>query len=184
MTGGSHALARRYGRALLEVVVETRADAAALRAELAGAERLLLGTPELARVLLHPALPADRKRRVLAALWEKARPSPLLARLLDLLVDRGRLSLLPGIAAAYAEAWNERRGVAAAEAVSAAELTAAQQDALANALRRASGLAVEVSARVEPEVLGGLLLRMGGKTYDGTVRGRLRALRERLVEGR
>lgn len=184
MKGTSHALARRYARALLEVVVEQGADPEALRAELGRAVHLLLGTTELARVLLHPAVSADRKKKVLAALWEKARPSQLLGRLLDLLVDRDRLALLPGIGAAYAEEWNERRGVVAAEAVSAGGLTATQQDALAGALERLSGLGVELSARVEPEALGGLLVRMGGKTYDGTVRGRLRALRERLTEGR
>lgn len=184
MRGSSRALARRYARALLEVVVEKGADPGALRDELGRADRLLLGSPELARVLLHPAVSAERKKKVLAALWEKARPSPLLARLADVLVDRDRLALLPGIAAAYAERWNERRGVMAAEAVSAAELTATQQDALVGALKRLSGQGVELAARVDPEVLGGLLVRMGGKTYDGTVRGRLRALRERLAEGR
>ena len=184
MRGPSRALARRYARALLEVVLENKGDPQGLRQELLGVADLLLGNAELARILQHPAVGVDRKRKVLAALWQKAGPGPLLERLVDLLVGRDRLALLPGIAEAYGELWNEHRGVVAAEAVSAVALTKAQRDALAAALQEASGRGVELSARAAPEVLGGLLVRMGGKTYDGTVRGRLQALRASLVRGR
>ncbi len=184
MRGPSRALARRYARALLEVVLENKGDAQGLRQELLGVADLLLGNPELAGILQNPAVGVDRKRKVLAALWQKARPGPLLERLVDLLVGRDRLALLPGIAEAHGELWNEHRGVVAAEAVSAVALSKAQREALAEALQKASGRAVELSARAAPEVLGGLLVCMGGKTYDGTVRGRLRALRESLVRGR
>ena len=64
-----------------------------------------------------------------------------------------------------------------AEAVSAVALPDPQRQALAAAL----GDAVELRTRVEPQVLGGLLVRVGGKTYDGTVRMRLDALRRRLA---
>jgi len=184
MRGPSRALARRYARALLEVVLENKGDAQALRQELLGIADLLLGNPELARVLQHPAVAVVRKRKVLAALWKKVHPEPLLERLVDLLVGADRVTLLPGIAEAYAELWNEHRGVVAAEALSAVALTKAQRDTLAGALQKAAGRAVELTARAAPEVLGGLLVRMGGKTYDGTVRGRLQALRESLVQGR
>ena len=184
MRGPSRALARRYARALLEVVLENKGDAQALRQELHQAADLLLGHPELARILQDPAVAVARKRKILEALWRKAHPGALLERLVDLLVGADRVELLPGIAEAYGELWNEHRGVVAAEALSAVALTKGQRDALAAALEKASGRTVELSARAAPEVLGGLLVRMGGKTYDGTVRGRLRALRENLVQGR
>jgi len=182
--GPSRVLARRYARALLDVVSETKADPEVVRRELREVSDLLLGNAELARVLQHPAVPVEGKKALLAALWEKTKPLPLLVRLADLLVGRGRIALLPAIADGYRDLWNERRGIIAAEALSAIELPPPQRDALVEALRRASGSAVELSARVEPEVLGGLLVRMGGKTYDGTVRGRLKALRASLVQGR
>lgn len=183
MRGASGALAHRYARALLEVVVETGADGQALRTGLEEAARTFLGHPELARFLQNPAVGADIKKKVLAAVWATVKPQGLTERLVDLLVARDRLPLLRGIAEAYAEAWNERRGFVAAEAVSALPLSAAQQEALAEALRKGSGLEVDLLARVEPEVLGGLLVRLGGKTYDGTVRGRLGALRAMLAQG-
>jgi F-type H+-transporting ATPase subunit delta len=180
--GASGALAHRYARALLEVVVETKADGQAFRTELEEAARIFLGHPELARVLQNPAVGADVKKKVLAAVWASVKPPGLTERLVDLLVARDRLPLLHGIAEAYAGIWNERRGFVAAEAVSAVPLSTSQRDALAEALRKGSGLAVDLAARVEPEVLGGLLVRLGGKTYDGTVRGRLGALRAMLVQ--
>lgn len=184
MKGTSRGLARRYAHALLDVAEEQKADAGALRTELHQAGALLLGEPELSRILQHPAVSTEKKKQVLAALWETARPSTLLRKLVDLLVGRDRLALLPGIEAAYSELWNERRGVVAVEAVTAVELSAAQREALAGALEKKTGQTVELDSRVEPAVLGGLLVRMGGKTYDGTVRGRLAALRESLVQGR
>jgi F-type H+-transporting ATPase subunit delta len=180
VTGASRALARRYARALLAVTVERSLDAEALRRELRVLVELVT-RPELAAVLAHPAVPLEGKKKVLAALWEKVRPADTLRRLSDLLVERDRLTLLPGIAEVYTELWNERRGVVAAEAVTALELSPEQKEALAATLQKVTGRSVELTSRVEPEILGGLLVRMDGKTYDGTVRGRLRALRERLV---
>jgi F-type H+-transporting ATPase subunit delta len=123
------------------------------------------------------------KRRFIAALGEKVGASELLRRLLDLLATRDRLTLLPVLIQTYGEMLNARRGVVSAEAVSAGALSADQRQALAAALAKVSGLEVELAARVEPQVLGGLLVRMGGTTYDGTVRARLAALRRVLVAG-
>lgn len=180
MRGGSGALAHRYARALLEVVVETKADGQAVRADLDAAARMFQDHPELLRVLQNPAVGAEAKKKVLSAVWATVAPLGLTERLVDLLVARDRLPLLRGIAEAYAGIWNERRGFVAAEAVTALALSGPQRDALVEALRKGSGLAIDLLERVEPEVLGGLLVRLGGKTYDGTVRGRLGALRALL----
>ena len=184
MKGASRALARRYARALLEVAIETRADPRVLRDELRQVAGLLAGHPELGRVLADPVIPAARKKNVVGALWEMAKPTPLLRRIVDLLVASDRLALLTGLEEAFTEEWNEGRGAVSAHAVSAVELQPAQKEALLRGIADATGLTVELETRLDPAVLGGLLVRMGGKTYDGTVRGRLKALREGLVARR
>ncbi len=177
MTGTSRPLARRYARALLDVGGRQGREAAlALRDELRGFAALVSGHAELRRALVHPGLGAEERRRVLSAVAEKAGTSDLLRRLVDLLAVRDRLSLLPDVAEAYAEAANAAHGVVSAEVGSAVALAEPQQRSLAGAL----GETVELRARVQPELLGGLLVRVGGKTYDGTVRARLAALRRRL----
>ena len=71
-----------------------------------------------------------------------------------------------------------------AEAVTALPLAEAQKAALASALCKTVGKTVELHARVDKNVLGGVLVRVGGRTYDGTLRARLEGLRTRLVSGR
>jgi F-type H+-transporting ATPase subunit delta len=178
VTGGSRTLARRYARALLEVADRRGPNAVlALRDELRAFAPVVAGHPELQRALVHPGLASEAKKRLLAAVAERAGASALLRRLLEVLAERDRVALLDEVVEAYAEAANAAQGIASAEAVSAVALPEEQRRALAAAL----GDAVELRTRVEPRTLGGLMVRVGGKTYDGTVRTRLDALRRRLA---
>jgi F-type H+-transporting ATPase subunit delta len=176
----SLAAARRYARALLDVAQE--GDPAAVREELRAVGSRLEQHAALAEALAHPVLPATKKRALLLAVF-KDELSPPVLRLLELLVERGRVGLLPAVASAYAALFNAQRGVAQAEVVSAAPLDADERRGLQAALERASGLGVELALREDPALLGGLLVRLGGRSYDGSVRGRLRALRAVLGAG-
>lgn len=180
MKKASQAAARRYARALLDVALEKGA-AADVRKQLEEAAALLGGNRELLAVLSHPAVSAARKQKIVAAIRGKQQEGGLVARLLELLVERERIQLLPALAEIFVSLYNEQRRVVAAEAVSAVPLEDPQRAALGDAIGRATGLSVELTTRVEPEVLGGLRVAMGGRVYDGTVRARLRTLRERLV---
>lgn len=181
MRGTSRALARRYARALLDVASRQGPEAPlALRDELRAFAPLLTGHAELRRALLAPGLGAEPRQRVLAALAERAGASAVLRRLLELLASRDRVALLPDVVEAYAELANAARGVVSAEAVSAVALAEGQARALAVALGGPAGPA-ELRCRVDPELVGGLRVTVGGKTYDGTVRTRLAALRRRLA---
>jgi F-type H+-transporting ATPase subunit delta len=181
VTGTVQALARRYARALFDAASREGKDVPlALRDELRAVAPLLTGHAELRQALLHPGLGVEPRRRVLAALAERAGASVLLRRLLDLLAVRDRVAFLPDIVEAYADVANAARGVVSAVAVSAVAPTEAQTRALAATLGGPAGPA-ELRTRVDPELIGGLLVTVGGKTYDGTVRTQLRALRRRLA---
>src|SRR5205814_8789611 len=138
-------------------------------------------SPELRTVLGHPAGPAEKKTAVIASLWRARRPSDLFLRLVALLAQRDRLELLPPIARAYGRLWNAQRGVVEAEAVSATPLEEAEARGVNAAVGGLLGKQVELRRRVDPSLMGGLLLRMEGRVYDGSVRARLRALRARLA---
>jgi F-type H+-transporting ATPase subunit delta len=190
MKAASRPVARRYSRALLDVSkgqppgkgkAEPSADD--LAAELHASAELLEKNAALRQALFDPLLPAARKRALVEAVWTEAGAAPLVLRLLGLLVDNARLDLLPEIERAFRAAWNAERGVVEAEAVTAVELGPAQRDALTTALSSVSGLGVDLQTRLDPAVLGGVLVRMAGKSYDGTVRGRLKAMKSRLVYG-
>lgn len=173
-------VARRYARALLDVALQ-KGGADALAAELSTVAGTLESQPELRRVLMHPALSSEKKAKVATQVFKSV--APLLSKLIGLLVERDRVALLSAIRDAYTDLWNEQRGVVAAEAISAAPLLDAQQKALAAAAKKLAGREVTLKSSVDPSLLGGVVLRMNGRTYDGSLRAQLRALRERLAPG-
>jgi F-type H+-transporting ATPase subunit delta len=170
--------ARRYARALLDVARQ-QGNGEETNRELRAIADLVAGNAALASVLAHPALAVEKKRAVLREVQGGA-SGALAARLVDLLVARGRLELLPNVADAFTEAWNAARGVVTAEAVTAAPLSAGQQERLASALSTAAGVTVELKSAVDPSLLGGVRVTMAGRIYDGSVRGRLQGLRRHL----
>lgn len=175
--------ARRYARALLDVSGQqdlSEATSQALRA----AVDLLAGNATLAAALAHPSLDLEKKRAVTRAVFGGEAGEALVGRLVDLLVARGRIELLPAVADAFTEAWNAARGVVTAQAVTASPLTPKQQDRLASALSAAAGVTVELQSTVDPRLLGGVRVTMAGRIYDGTVRGRLQGLRRHLEGNR
>ena len=171
---------RRYARALLDVAL-AQSDAAALRRELEAATALLGANPELRQVLGNRALAAERKKKLALAIWTEPGASVIFRRLLSLLAERDRLELLPAIASAYRALLLAHQNVAAAQVVSAVPLEKEPLAALEAALRKATGRGVEIEANLDRELLGGILVKLGGRHYDGSVRGRLKALRASLV---
>lgn len=181
MTRAPRALAQRYARALLDVASGEGGKAVlALRDELRGFVPQLDAHPQLRTALAHPVLATEAKRRVVLALAERARVSPLVKRLVELLSTRDRLGLLADVAEAYAQLANAAQGVVAAEAVSAVPLAAAQKKTLEAALK-GDAASVELVEHVDASLVGGLVVRAFGRTYDGSVRTRLNALRRRLA---
>jgi F-type H+-transporting ATPase subunit delta len=144
-------------------------------------EAAIAAHADLSALLGNPAVSAERKKKLVTAVASRAKASDLLTRLLTLMGERDRLGLLPMVAAAYAKMWNAHRGVVAAEAVSAMPLDETQTRDVARALGAATGGEVDLSSRVDPRLLGGMLVKMEGRTYDGSVRARLIALRRTLA---
>jgi F-type H+-transporting ATPase subunit delta len=181
VTGRSLTLARRYAAALLDIATEQRcADAIPDALKQAAA---LATHPSFDAALIHPLLPEERKQKLVERLMGRGKGAPLVGRLLLLLAGRRRLAILPDVQQSYTALWNTRRGVIAADVVSAQPLSTTQQSALSRALAAASGRQVELATRVDQAVLGGVLVRLGGLTIDGTLRRRLQALRESLIRG-
>jgi F-type H+-transporting ATPase subunit delta len=182
LTTHERSAARRYARAILEVARGQGGTVAeATQAEIEALARLLAADAGVREAFLDRALPAEARRRAAAAIASTAKLTPLTAKVLEMLAAHDRLALLPALAEAYRAALNAARGVVTAEAVSAHPLDPEQEKALAASLGRALGAPVDLRTRVDAAVLGGVLVSAGGRTYDGTVRGRLSALRRRLL---
>jgi F-type H+-transporting ATPase subunit delta len=103
--------------------------------------------------------------------------------LFRLLRQKGRFALGPSIASYYRELRDEERGIVRAEVRTAVELDDASRDAIAERLRASTGQTVELETEVDPSLLGGATVRIGDRLIDGSTRGRLRGLREQLIQG-
>jgi len=180
----SRSQARQYARALHEVAEERGGDEAIrIRDELREFARLRGKHRSLRAALDARGVTLADRGRALAAIADEAGASPLVSRILDVMATRDDLSQLPALADVYGELVNAARGIVPVEATGAEELSAEQETALLDVLKAVTGSEVELATRADPGVLGGLRVKMKGRTYDGTVRAQLNTLRQRLATG-
>jgi F-type H+-transporting ATPase subunit delta len=180
----SRAAGVRYARALFDVALK-ESDVQQAGRDFAEFANLVAGNPELSRVLVNPAIPAARKRGVVDQLLQRAgTPSPVVAKLLQLLADRDRLSLLPDIGAAYRARLMEHEQVIRVELVTAVALPADRIAALQEKLAQATGRRsedVHLETRVDASIIGGAITKIGSTVYDGSVTRQLARMKDTLV---
>ena len=181
MTGA--AAARRYATALFDVATRVgRVDQAL--ADLKGLSEVVASHEELSRLFESPAVPPAKKKAVLDAIVARAGVGSVeVTRLAGLLAERNRLGLLGAVAEAFAARVDQSRNISAAEVVTAATLEPAGRAAIAAALERATGGEVRLSERVDPDLVGGMVARVGSLVFDGSVTRQLERLRQRLLAG-
>ena len=141
-----------------------------------------LGVPELMRILADPALSFDSRRTVAEqVMGEAVTGGP--RNLVLLLIRRGRIELLPEVCAQLRRLYDQQQNIVSATVTSAAALTDADVSALRERLAGTTGGRVDISVQVDPDILGGVMVRIGDRLIDGSVRGRLERLRTRLATG-
>jgi len=175
------AVVRRYARALFDTA--HRAGAVdQIEADLKAVDQVLRATPRFSRVLRAPTISVDQKKELAQRVFGN-RVSPLAARFLTLVVERRREAILNDVYAEFSRLANEERNILAVQVTAAVPLTDQERDALAAALTRRTGKTITLELSVDPQIMGGLLLRMGDTVIDGSIRSRLNQLRDRLQSG-
>ena len=172
--------ATRYARALLDVAVKEQANLEQIETDLAQFVELFDAYPALAKVLLNPAVPVQRKRAAVDALTSRANTSPILTKLLALLAERDRLVLLPELLTAYRDRLMDYRKVVLAEVVTAAPIDPGRVQSIQQGLASLTGRTVTVSTSIDPSIIGGVVARVGSTVYDGSVTRQLQRMREQL----
>jgi F-type H+-transporting ATPase subunit delta len=173
-------IAARYAEALFGVLQEREIIDQGL-ADLRQAEQAIEGARELRAAIQHPELPAAAKRELLEGLLGGQVGEAVLV-FLTLLTERRRYPLLPHVIEEVERLANEARNILPVEVVSAVPLTEQEQARLAAALSRRTGRRVRLAARLDPEVLAGVWLRMDDEVIDGTARWRLEQMRRAVHE--
>jgi len=176
--------ATRYARALLDVGVKEKANLEQISQELGEFVDLFTQHPALAKVLLNPAVPVQRKTAAVNELLQRAKATPMVAKLIALLADRDRLVLLPDLLASYRERLLDHQNVVRAELTTATPLEADRAKAVESGLAAMTGRTVTLSTTVDPSIIGGVVARIGSTIYDGSVKRQLELMKQALSGAR
>lgn len=180
MTAGS--AAGRYARALFDVVLKEGGDVEKAQGEVQ-AFADLFANEALAHVLGNPAIPVSKKKALATALVARAgEVSAPLAKLIVILAEKDRLTLLPGIARAYVERVMDHLKIVRGEVTTAVPLAPGTLRVLEEGLAKATGRTVMLAARVDPAIIGGVVTRLGSTVYDGSITTQLQKMKQSLIE--
>ncbi len=175
------ASARRYAQAVFELAV----DRDELDQWLEDIRQLAdsVSNEEFVSTLSAPRIAGAQKEQVIRESLGFS-VNRLALNLMFLLTSRNLVHLLPEIADRFQEMMDAHRGIERAEAVSAVPMSDAQQEEVTKMLVGASGKDVRLTTRVDPEILGGMIIRVGDQVMDGSARTRLQTMRRDLVQRR
>ena len=174
--------ANRYAKALFDVALEEKADLAKVDQDLQDVVAMMQASPDLAQASNRGAATDATRQSLMEAVSKAMTLTVPVTKTLVLLANSGKLTLIPELAAAYRERLLAHQNIVRAEVTSAAPLSPEKTQALADSLSKITGKKVEISASVDPELLGGVVARIGSTVYDGSVRTQLKRMRQELVE--
>jgi len=174
------AIARRYAEAMFDLALKQNT----LDRTLDDVQGLgqLFSKHTLAYLLREPKVPLQRKETVLRETLS-TRVLPTSLNLALLVVQRGLVELMPNIATELQQMVFDYKNQAVAEVTTAAPLDEKQQALVKQALERQTGKTILLQTRVNPEILGGVVARVGDQVIDGSVRQRLQMLKRQLING-
>ena len=177
MTEGS--LTRRYTRAIFQLAREAGQE------EKIGQELeqfySTYAQSDLKPVLINPAFAVEVRKKILKQVAAAEQLTELTSHFLLLLLDRDRLPYLAGIVSCYRRLLNEAKGRVEAKVVSASPLESGRLEQLRDRLRAISGKEIVWQQETDPGLLGGLMVELEGKIYDGSIRTQLENMKQRIA---
>ena len=170
----------RYAAALLEIGLEQKKIHDQLGRDLDRVAALTQGAKELRELFRNPKFGGDVRKSVLKELLSRVKVSSVTRNFLNLLIDRNRIGNLPRISAAYRELADETVGRVRAEVTVSAPMHEKEVQRLRAVLSRLTGREVVVEQREDSTILGGVITKVQGRVYDGSIRAQLERLRGQL----
>jgi F-type H+-transporting ATPase subunit delta len=174
-------MAGRYAIALFDLALEEdKIDE--VEAALERIDSLLTNSPDFARLVRSPVFSSEEQARSLAAIASHTEISGLTANFLQLLVKNRRLFALRDIIAGFRRLLADHRGEVTAEVTSAITLSAEQIDELKATLKAKTGKTITLNITVDPAILGGLIVKIGSRMVDTSIRTKLNTLKYAMKE--
>ena len=177
----STGIAARYATAVFDLAKETK-KLAAVEGDLNSLEGALNDSADFSNLLSSPIYSREEQGAAIAALAKKMKLSPITTKALSLMAAKRRLFVVPQLVKALRERIAEDKGEVSAEVVSAKALTKAQADKLAKTLKARFGKTVTINASVDESLIGGLVVKVGSKMIDTSIRSKLGSLQNAMKE--
>ena len=176
----SATIARRYAVALADVVA-SRGEAREVQEELTGWERMARENTLLMEVFRNPTIPYEQKKKVVHMLIERTRVRPTTANYLLVLLQNHRLADLSEINQAFTRELDRRSNIVSAQVTTARPVPPQAQESLRARLGELTGSNVRLQFAVDEEIIGGVVTRIGSTIYDGSVRGQLQQIKQKMI---
>ena len=173
-------VARRYASALADVEL-ARGDGREVQEELLAWEQMLQSSPNLQEVFRNPTIALDKKRAVLNRLIERTGPTETTTNFLKVLLHNQRLTELGEINRKFAEVLDVRAGTVAATVTTARTVPENARQQLHAKLLALTGKKVRIDFATDPDLIGGLVTRIGSTVYDGSVRNHLEQIKQKMA---
>ena len=171
-------VARRYAEALYQEA-EASGCIEKVDEDISVIQASMTASRELVRFFESPIISREKKIKIIETLF-KERVQPLTLRFLQLLVKKNREQNFPTVVKAYGDLRDKLLGIVEAKARIAHHLNEDEEKKLVQVLEKMTGKRIRLSVELEPELIGGLVIRVGDTIYDGSVRHQLAALRDKL----
>ena len=176
-------VSRRYAKSLMAVAVERGASPEEILADLENAAVFLAEQPRILELFKNPKLPMADRLGALERFLAASHLQPLNQNFLRLLLRKQRIDILGGIVEEFRALADAQAGIIRAAVTSAAPLTDAVVELIRSRLATRFGKQVILSLAVDPELIGGLVVRVGSLSFDGSIRSQLKAMQSQLLEG-
>ncbi len=176
-------MAGRYATALFELADETGAIDS-VKADLDRLSAMVAESPDLARLVKSPVFTADEQLKAITAILEKAEISGLAGNFVKLVAKNRRLFAIPKMIADYAALVAAKRGETTAKVTVAAPLSDTHLATLKEALAHQTGKDVSLDVTVDPSILGGLIVKLGSRMVDASLKTKLNSIRHAMKEVR
>ena len=176
MSSNKKGLAGRYAGALYELAVEAKSTDAVL-SDLTGLKSLMSENDELNSVIESPVYSRTEQAKAVMAVMEKAGANSLTIKFIGAVADNGRLFALKQIIQAFAEEVARRNGQISAEVISAISLDSQRKKVVEDTVAKLAGSKnISLEMKVDPSLLGGLVVRIGSRLFDTSVKTKLNRL--------
>jgi len=177
----SAGIAARYATAVFDLSKEAK-SLKALESDVDALDAALTASADLRTVITSPVISRTEQAAAIGAVAAKMGLSPTVANTLALLAQNRRLFVLPHLLADLRLRIAEEKGEVTAEVASASKLTAAQAKQLAETLKASVGKTVKLNATVDESLIGGLVVKVGSKMIDTSIRSKLASLQNAMKE--